>query len=175
MTAPPSNRPLALQRPPSRLSVGPFDGKPFSYMTAVQPIWDKHCISCHGAEKPKKRIRLTSTARDGFAESYWSLCGDPKAFDGRNTNPANAASALVPRFGQRNPIDITEPGGMYGARGSRLMRMLHNGHGNVALDDAELRRVAMWIDLNAVFYGAYLDDRREQQLAGKDIPMPEIQ
>jgi len=173
--APPRKPVLAVRKPPSRLVAGPFDGKPFSYMTVVQPILDKHCVSCHAGDKPKKDIDLTGTPRNGFAESYWSLCGEPTAFDGHKTNPENARAALVPRFGQRNPVDVTAPGGLYGARGSRLMALLRKGHEKVQLDDAELRRIAMWIDLNAVFYGAYLEERRGQQLAGKDIAMPEIQ
>ncbi len=175
MNAPPGKPPLAMRKPPRPLTPGPFDGKPFNYMTVVQPIWDKHCVSCHGAKKPKKAINLTGTPRAGFAESYHSLCGAPNAFDGGKTNPENAREALVPRFGQRNRIDITEPGGVYGARGSRLMKMLRKGHGKTKLSDDELRRVAMWIDQNAIFYGAYLDKRRERQLAGKDISMPAIQ
>lgn len=174
MNAPPRKSSLAMLKPPRELVPGPFDGKPFNYMTAVQPIWDQHCLACHGNEKPKK-IKLTGTPRDGFAESYWNLCGDPRAFDGRGTNPENAARALVPRFGQRNAIDITAPGGTFGAKGSRLLKMLRNGHGKTKLTDDELRRIAMWIDQNAIFYGAYLDDRREKQLAGNDIPMPDIQ
>ena len=40
----------------------------------------------------------------------------------RAPTPRNAAEALVPRFGMRNQVQVTPPGGMYGARGSRLMQ-----------------------------------------------------
>ncbi len=173
--APGNHAPLALRRPPSALEVGEFDGMPFSYMTVVQPIWDRRCVSCHGEDKPEKGVKLTGTPRDGYAESYWALCGPPGSFDGGKTNPENAGQALVPRFGQRNPVERSPPGGRYGARGSRLLNMLRKGHEKVELDDDELRRIAMWIDLNAIFYGAYLEKRRAAQLAGESIPMPEIE
>ena len=175
MSALSATRPVAQTRPPSPLQVGPLDGRPFSYMEVVQPVWDKHCLSCHGAEAPKGGIRLTATPRDGFAESYWNLCGDLQAFWGGATNPENAAKALVPRFGARNRIEVTPPGGLYGARGSRLLKILRAGHEKVALTDEELRRIATWIDCNAVFYGSYFPDVQAQELVGKAPPMPEIQ
>ncbi len=175
MTAPPVARPLARDRSPDRLRPGPFDGAPFSYMSVVQPIWDRHCLACHGPEKPAGGINLARTPRDGFAESYWSLCGDPAAFLGSATNPERAAGALVPRFGARNRIEVTPPGGVFGARGSRLLRMLREGHQKVALTPEELRRIATWIDCNAVFYGSYHPEVQARELAGEAAPMPEIQ
>jgi hypothetical protein len=44
------------------------------------------------------------------------------------------------------------------------------------LTDEDLRRIATWIDLNAVFYGVY--EPAEQlalQREGKPVPMPMIQ
>lgn len=175
MTAPVSKPPMALTRRPSRIRPGPYDGKPFSYMTVVQPIWDKHCVSCHGDTKPKGGICMTRTPQKGFAASYWALCDKPRVQSGANTNPKNASKVLVPCFGQRNRVDVTPPGGIYGARGSRLIKMLRKGHSRTTLSVDELRRVAMWIDLNALFYGAYKPERQAEQLAGREIPMPEIQ
>jgi hypothetical protein len=82
---------------------------------------------------------------------------------------------LVPRFAQRNQIQTTPPGGVFGARGSRLIKLLLDGHENVKLTADELRRIATWVDLNAVFYGGYSDEERAAQLQGKTIAMPAIQ
>jgi hypothetical protein len=70
---------------------------------------------------------------------------------------------------------MTRPGGEYGALGSRLMRLLREGHEDVKLDDDELERLATWIDLNAIFYGVYNPEDQARQLAGQRVPMPEIQ
>ena len=175
MMAPPSGTAMALRRPASKIDPGELGGRPFSFVETVQPVLDKHCTKCHSGDKPKKSIDLTGAPHKGFTKSYWSLCGDPKGFHGRNTNPENAAKALVPRFGQRNQIQITPPGGMYGALGSRLVKMLRKGHSNVKLSANDVRRIAAWIDSNAIFYGAYDPKRQAMQLAGKRIDMPKIQ
>ena len=75
----------------------------------------------------------------------------------------------------RNQIQTTPVGGRYGALGSRLMKTLRGGHNDVKLDDSELRRLAAWIDCNAVFYGTFDPAEQAKQLAGERIPMPEIQ
>lgn len=166
---------LAMRRPPSRIEPGPFDGEPFSYVRVVQPVLDKHCVRCHSGEKAKKSgIDLTGVRHKDFTRSYYSLCGDVD-FRGAGTNPENAAKALVPRYGMRNQIQVAPPGGMYGARGSRLLTMLRKGHQEVKLSEAELRRIAKWIDCNAVFYGAYRPERQAAQLRGEVIAMPELQ
>ena len=86
-----------------------------------------------------------------------------------------AARYLVPRFGGRNQVQTTPPGGMYGARGSRLMKLLRDGHEDVQLDADELRRLAMWIDLNAIFYGVNLPEDQERMRRGEMVGMPNIQ
>lgn len=166
---------LAMRRPPSKIKPGPFDGEPFSYVRVVQPVLDKHCVRCHSGDKAKKSgIDLTGTAHKGFTRSYYALCSGVD-FRGAGTNPKNAAKALVPMYGMRNQIQVAPPGGMYGARGSRLMKMLRKGHHEVKLSDAELRRLAKWIDCNAVFYGAYQPQRQAAQLRGEVLAMPELQ
>jgi hypothetical protein len=175
MQAPPGGPPLALGRPPSEIEPGELGGRPFSYVNVVQPILDKQCIRCHGQDTPDGGIDLTGTPHQGFTRSYWSLCGTAQNFAGGGTNPENAAKALVPRFGQRNQVQVTPLGGVYGARGSRLLKILRNGHEDVRLDDRDLRHLAAWIDMNAVFYGAYDADRQAKELAGTAIDMPDLQ
>jgi hypothetical protein len=34
--------------------------KGVSYATDIKPIFDKSCVKCHGEEKPKAKLRLTS-------------------------------------------------------------------------------------------------------------------
>jgi hypothetical protein len=81
----------------------------------------------------------------------------------------------VPRFPKRNQIQITEPGGRIGALGSDLMRLLRKGHEQVKLTDTELRTLAAWIDLNAVFYGSYDPNDNKKEIKGLEIAMPAIQ
>lgn len=167
-------RGTALERPPSSIDPGALGGRPFSFVETVQPVLDQHCVQCHGETDPAGGIDLTGTPRDAFTRAYLSLCGDLD-FWGAGTNETNAAVALVPRFGARNQVRITPPGGMYGARGSRLIALLRAGHHDVSLDADELRRLAAWIDLNAIFYGVNLPDDQLRQLRGERLPLPDIQ
>jgi hypothetical protein len=173
--SPPPRQLLALKRPPSRIEPGELGGRPFSFIEVVQPVLDRHCVRCHGRDRTEGGIDLTATPYNGFTRSYWSLCVGPPGRTGPNGKPARHKELLVPRFPQRNQIQITPPGGRYGARGSRLIRMLEAGHEGVRLSRAELRRIATWIDLNAIFYGVYDPKRQAQQLAGQRVPMPKIQ
>ena len=43
------------------------------------------------------------------------------------------------------------------------------------LDADELKRLALWIDLNAIFYGVYLPEDQARQLRGELVGMPEVQ
>ena len=175
----------AMARPPAQIAPGTLGGRPFSFMAVVQPVLTKHCAECHTGAKPKKGIDLSPTPHNGFTKSYWSLCGD-RNFWGRGTNPKNAAEALVPRFGARNVVQVTPPGGMYGSPGSRLMKMLRagtmppppagaSGKARVRLSADDIRRIAAWIDCNAIFYGVYDPGAQARQFKGLPVPMPDIQ
>ena len=165
---------MALGRAPSEIEPGELGGRPFSYVEVVQPVLDKHCVRCHGGERTDGGIDLTGTPHEGFTRSYVSLLGDVD-FWHVGTNPDSAAKALVPRFGGRNQVQVTPPGGMYGALGSRLMKLLRSRHEDVSLAPGEIRRLAAWIDLNAIFYGVNLAELQACQLRGEVVAMPEIQ
>lgn len=169
-----STLPMAAQRPPSQLIPKEYENEPFSYAKVVQPVLDKHCVRCHSGPEGEGKSDLTGEPFNGFTKSYWTLCGD-KDFAGPNTNPETAAAALVPRFGMRNQVQMTPPGGLYGARGSRLIAKLNAGHKDVRLEKEDLRRIAQWIDCNAIFYGTYLPEEQARQLSGETVPMPGLQ
>ncbi len=159
-TAPVDATLAALRRRPSAIDAGALGGRPFSYVEVVQPVLDKHCLRCHGGERTEANIDLSGKPEGAFTRSYLSLCRDKQ---------------LVPRFEMRNQIQVTPPGGIVGARGSRLIKLVCAGHEGVELSAAELRRLAAWIDLNAIFYGAYSLKAQARQLRGEMLPMPEIQ
>ncbi len=167
--------PLALRRAPSKIEPGELGGRPFGFVEVVQPVLDKHCVGCHGGEKTEAGLDLSGKPEEGFTRSYLALCGPPKAWKSRQFDPALAESHLVPRFVQRNVIQMTPAGGVYGARGSRLMRLLLDGHEEVELGPEDIRRLAAWVDMNATFYGVYDPAEQVRQLAGERVEMPDIQ
>ena len=173
MSAPPPTQhvPLAMQRPPSRIEPGELGGRPFAFVEVVQPVLNRHCVKCHSDPEPQQGIVLTGEPLNGFTRSYLALTSDPPP----NPPGQPPVAPRVPRFAMRNQIQMTPVGGQHGALGSRLIQMLRTGHNDVQLTDRELRRLAAWIDCNAVFYGSFDSAEQAKQLAGERIGMPEIQ
>lgn len=191
-------RALAMRRAPSEIEPGALGGRPFSYAETVQPILDAKCVECHNAERTDGGLNLTGTPlpadtptgmkmfvegkfdildapADCLTESYLALCKGMIFYGDDGSDPNRAADALVPRFGGRNTIQMTEPGGRYGAIGCRLLKLLDAGHEGVELTDAERRALSAWIDLNAIFYGVYEPEEQQKQLRGERVAMPTIQ
>jgi len=164
--APSNANALALRRPPSRLEPGPFGGRPFSYVRVVQPVLDKHCIKCHSGKEPKAGIDLTHAPAHGFSRSYIALV---------NRKAGGKGQPVVPRYKARNQIQLTPPGGRIGARGSRLIAMLRKGHNDLKLPPIDLARLALWLDLNAIFYGTTDPAQQARQFRGDLIAMPALQ
>jgi cytochrome c553 len=167
----------ALRRPPSTIEAGSLGGRPFSYVEVVQPILDRRCTSCHGGEKPAAALDLTGEAHGDYSRSYVSLCveADARGREAGGGPGENAKGPFVARFAARDQLQITPALGPHGTRGSRLFRMLREGHGKVELDQEELRRLAAWIDLNAIFFGSNLPEDQARQRRGETLPMPAIQ
>jgi hypothetical protein len=72
--------PQAVHRVPKPLHEPPWGVTGFSYPKLVQPVLDKHCVRCHGAEKPPKGVRLIGerhllpkTNLELFNTSYMTL------------------------------------------------------------------------------------------------------
>ena len=163
-TAPPTSAgrppPMALRRPPSRIRPPPFGPGPFSYRKLVQPILDKHCMSCHSTGKPAGRVDLSATR------------------DARNV-PASYATLVRPRTAPERPplvhffdnwwgTSTTVPVAIplsFGARASRLIEMIDRRHDGVdlpepdrqqiALSSLERRIITTWIDLNCPLWDSY--------------------
>ncbi len=161
--APPNREPVAARRPPSAISPGPDGARPFSYPRLVQPVLDRHCVPCHGPEKPEGKVVLTGEVTRTSAPhsvSYKSL----------------ARRDLVPWFDSVNGSEWkprTYPG-QFGARASRLIQMLRAGHYDVKLDRNSLASLAIWIDLNVPFYGVYEPAQVKEQLAGRIVSMEAV-
>lgn len=138
---------LALQRPPSVLTPDVDGSNPFSYPRLVQPVLDRKCVACH-AEKADKAPNLAKEPITGnFYASYQSLARD-YAFhnygDSYRTTP-----------------------GEFGAKASKLYRLLQEGHHDVELTDEEMHRLTLWLDCTSMFYGVYERDGGLAQLRGE--------
>jgi hypothetical protein len=51
--------------------------------------------------------------------------------------------------------------GQFGARASKLLALLDQGHYDAELSPEELRRIIVWLDANSDFFGAYEDPQAQ--------------
>lgn len=169
----------AMKRPAAELLPTPESGRPYGFVENIQPIFDAKCVKCHNDKEAQAGINLTRAVvgANGYTASYESLC----YVSGPDGKPARRLSKktgrpLVPCFPMRNQIQVTPEGGADGARGSGLIAALQAAREKYGLTAEELRRIATWIDLNAVFYGVYEPEAQlAMQREGKPVPMPEVQ
>ena len=167
-TAAPPRRPQmaeALRRPPSTIEPGPDGSNPLCYPILVQPVLDKHCVKCHSPAKPEGRVILTGEPQGHYTVSYNALAPrvSYSAWGGRGGD-----------FRQVNSEPLTMPG-HFGARGSRLMKLLLDGHEDIELGAEEIQRLATWMDANALFYGTFDPADQARQRRGERIGGPKLQ
>jgi hypothetical protein len=135
----PRHYPTAMKRLPSKITPDVAGSNPFSYPILVQPVLDSKCVPCHLKNKkaPDLRIGDLEKNKSHFYTSYKSL--QPYAFFFNN------AAFTTPR---------TIPG-QFGARASKLYKMLAKGHNDVKLTKEEMHRITLWLDSNSDFFGSY--------------------
>jgi len=142
--------PLALQRPPSKLTPGVEGSRPFSYSLLVQPVLDRNCVSCH----EENADRAPNLGREPIARRWYA-----------------SYNSLAQNWGFHDYGDQyrTTPG-RFGARASKLYeQVLRADHHGLELSAEDLHRLTLWLDLCTMFYGVYEKDRGEAQLRGEVV------
>jgi hypothetical protein len=166
MTAPPHVPVgIALNRPPSAIKPAPDGSKPLSYPLLVQPVLDRHCVSCHGENQEvapgKAPIVLTGAPEGHYTKSYEVLARRvPFSAWGPSLEANSEPAAGADRFG---------------ARASDLMTMLRAGHEGVQLQQEDFDRLVTWMDANALFYGTFSPEDQARQQRGERIEGPALE
>jgi hypothetical protein len=156
---------LALKRPPSRIEPIPGVPEVIDFRRDIQPILDRHCVTCHSPDKPAgRKVDLSAGAGrgGGWTPGYLALTQrDLGAVDGRgrplgrHEAPPKYVSYGTNRAGNYPPRTL-------GSGGSLLMRYLRPDHPTCrhALTKTEYDTIRLWIEIGATFYGnhtAYKD------------------
>ncbi|MDR3232207.1 MAG: hypothetical protein LBT46_00820 [Planctomycetaceae bacterium] len=143
----------------------------FSYPRQIQPIWDKHCVSCHNGSVPQDDdVAAKQSALDlsGKVLAYdWNRPpnnGDRSQRALRNfsasylnlTNYGYGNNAFVNWISSQCRPTMLEPYA-YGAAKSKIINFLEPKHYNVNLSAEEKQLVACWIDLCIPFCGSYVE------------------
>ncbi|HBT76783.1 MAG TPA: hypothetical protein DEB39_07620 [Planctomycetaceae bacterium] len=123
--------------------ITPFLGpeRPFNFENEVQPVLDTYCAGCHDGEGDHATLpnfKDNSPGPQTFSKSYHALM------------------RYVRRPGPESDVYMFNPM-EYHASTSELIFILEKGHHNVRVDHDSMRKIYAWIDLNAPYYGTWLE------------------
>jgi hypothetical protein len=104
---------------------------------------------------------LTGTPAGPFSVSYQALAPLVSYSEWKSTPQANFEPLTTPD--------------RFGARASRLMTLIDEGHEGVELSPDERERLITWMDANALFYGTFDPDDQARQLRGERIAGPALE
>ena len=128
----------AYARPPSEPAPWYGPERLFSYIDEVQPVFDRHCLTCHDYGKPgADKVILAGDRGLAFNASYNELW----------------RRGYVHVVGA-GPAEVQMPLS-WGSHASTLVQHLRAGHKGVELDAESFDRLVTWIDLNAPYYPTY--------------------
>ena len=136
--------PLASKRPPS-IPQG-FEGIPdvLDFNRDIQPILDKHCVSCHNGEKRKGSVDLSRRITSRHSSAYLTLITNRQVVDGGNG------------VGNRPPRSI-------GSCVSPLLTKLGGSHHNVKASEKEWWTAYLWIETAAPYCGSLAGIRNTEE------------
>ena len=151
--APPRHQPMASRRAPDKLKPESWGSGYVDYTSMVQPIFDKHCVSCHGGEKGfAGRLDLSGGWTEHFNISYENLTSRRyrqltahliSGIDCMNGTAKWSAQILGPRS--------------HGSGSAPLAQVLVSGHKERIknLTRAERDLILAWIDTNGLYHGTW--------------------
>jgi hypothetical protein len=139
-TLTPANRsafPLATQSPPAEPQK--IAGVPdvIDFPRDIQPILNRHCVSCHNPQKRSGGLLLTGHRGPTYSHSYFNLLARFLVNDGRN---------------QYEPLNKPE---MVGDSKSPLIKKIEAHHGDVEMPEHEIQMIRFWINTGATYPGTY--------------------
>jgi mono/diheme cytochrome c family protein len=169
---------LAFGRAPSRPGPQPGEARgqrPLHYPADVQPLFDRHCVACHGnGEKVAGTLDLRGTPTQKFSVSYESLV--PERRKGKGNSDRGLLGWVIgenhPKTGNVEYLPALSLGAHTSVLAAMLSRgrirladavrqaraeKLAKGHADVVakLNDAETLPLMNWIDTNCQYYGSY--------------------
>ena len=150
--------PAVASRRPDKLRPPEWgDGVGFDYSAVVQPVLDRHCVSCHSGPAPPRRVDLCGDKTDFFNVSYETLArGRRRAGESEWDSPY---VSWIPTYNgmEQNILEVTPKA--WGSPRSKLADLLLSGHletnglARLQMEPHEKRRILAWIDLNVPYYG----------------------
>ncbi len=191
-------RTLAMVKPPAMPTLPPWgDRVVIDFPRHVQPVFDKHCASCHGEKDPKAGLEFTSrTDVHGFTQAYRTLfgirwgqptpAGDPKWFKSvfpdlpvadmpkewyRQIETNKAPGQLVAISNRRGDAELSMPY-QFGSHKSKVITALFDANHKeaVKMSPADWEALVTWADANAPYSGRMW--YKHDPATGKTLPKP---
>ena len=136
---------IALTKPPSQLKLESWGHEYVDYPSMVQPVLDKHCVSCHGGEEGvADGIDLSGGWTTAFNISYETLIKNQLVGFLRCQNNDEKATEILPPY-------------THGSGAAPLADLILDGHeGRIKnMTQAEKNLILAWIDGNCNYYGTW--------------------
>ena len=147
---------LAMARDASDPVPSPWGDRPVSFLRDLQPVLDRHCVTCHTGLKPAGGVDLSGglTSFDAEIAGY----GHNRAYETIIEKKLVSLSAV-----RAQDAGITPPLA-YGSHKSKLVACLTdtNHQGKVTLTEEDRLRLVMWIDANAPYHDRFIDKRADK-------------
>lgn len=141
----------------------------FDYDRQIQPIFDKHCVSCHGADDPEAGLDLRGEHRGTFCISYDSLVklsktekqilgyrkyrDEDAAMNGIEYIPPYRSGALS------SPLAAIVCGwdrtSLEDAKLNEYTAKLRETHAELEISDSEKLAITNWLDINCQYHPSY--------------------
>jgi len=180
--------PAALKRKPSALQPEPGTetaAKTFDYERQIQPIFDKHCVTCHAEEKPAGNLNLAGTRTHIYNVSYEQLMRRDVIGRQANENDVRTGDTEYKPpyyYGAYSSIlaamfDTFTP--RFGAFGDKAENMaqrlsgLRDHHKDIKLSAHEKRQIYSWLDTSCQYYPSYWG-QKNLQFAASPFFRPEV-
>jgi len=150
MPPPRGRNPVASRRAPSKIE--PIAGVPeiIEFPRDVQPILDKHCVSCHNPDKRSGGVTLTGDRGPTYSLSYYNLMLHRQVID--------QAGLGWPGVHDRNkngePLGNDTPYETFSSA-SPLMKKIDGSHHDVKLSIHEQTMIRLWLDSATPYAGTY--------------------
>ncbi len=150
--------PTAMLRDASIPAAPPWGHRPVSFLRDVQPIFDRHCVRCHGGLSPAGGLDFGGGLTSG-------LRGRPSAVAGYGYNRAFdtiISRGLVAWSPVQGDASVTQPLA-FGSHRSKLVQALREGacSKRARLSKEEWYKLVTWIDANAPYHDGFVDKRPE--------------
>ena len=164
-TTPPSKPALAMGRPTSEIEpwYGPTRG--FSFAREVQPVLDRHCVTCHDGQAQADGRILADLRGTEKIDDYTSVFHHGGVDAGHFSVSYVELQRYVRHPGMESDYHMLMPM-EYHADTTQLVQMLENGHHGVRLDAEGWDRLITWIDLNVPYHGTWTEIAGEERVSG---------